>query len=65
MSELPVKEKIEDLIYEIRGLQVILDSDLARLYECTNGTKDINKVSSLIHKIYKKRLKYSSRIKCL
>lgn len=21
----------------------MLDSDLARLYECTNGTKDINK----------------------
>ena len=35
--------KIEDIIYEIRGKQVMLDSDLARLYECTNGTKDINK----------------------
>ena len=34
---------IENLIYEIRGVQVILDSDLARLYECVNGTKDINK----------------------
>lgn len=34
---------IENLIYEIRGVQVILDSDLARLYECINGTKDINK----------------------
>ena len=31
------------MIYEIRGKQVMLDSDLARLYECTNGTKDINK----------------------
>lgn len=39
-----VKEKIniEDLIYEIRGVQVMLDSDLARLYECANGTKSIN-----------------------
>ena len=39
-----VKEKIniEDLIYEIRGAQVMLDSDLARLYECVNGTKSIN-----------------------
>ena len=37
------KVKIEDLIYEVRGKQVMLDSDLARLYECTNGTKDINK----------------------
>src|SRR5574344_1956427 len=31
------------MIYEIRGVQVMLDSDLARLYGCTNGTKDINK----------------------
>ena len=34
---------IEDMIYEIRGKQVMLDSDLAKLYQCTNGTKDINK----------------------
>ena len=34
---------IEDMIYEIRGKQVMLDSDLAYLYKCTNGTKDINK----------------------
>lgn len=33
---------IENLIYEIRGVQVMLDSDLARLYECANGTKTIN-----------------------
>ena len=37
---LNTKKKIEDMIYEIR---VMLDSDLARLYECTNGTKDVNK----------------------
>jgi len=35
-------EKVENLIYEIRGVQVMLDSDLARLYECANGTKTIN-----------------------
>ena len=34
---------IENMIYEIRGKQVMLDSDLAKLYECKNGTKDINK----------------------
>ena len=34
---------IENMIYEIRGKQVMLDSDLAKLYHCTNGTKDINK----------------------
>ena len=33
---------IEKLIYEIRGKQIMLDSDLARLYECVNGTKTIN-----------------------
>ena len=45
MNKIIVKEnkKIEDLIYEIRGKQVMLDSDLAKLYKCTNGTKDINK----------------------
>ena len=45
MNELVVTEEvdIEKLIYEIRGVHVMLDSDLAGLYECTNGTKDINK----------------------
>ena len=44
MNEIIEKEtKIENMIYEIRGVQVMLDSDLAKLYECTNGTKDINK----------------------
>lgn len=35
-------KKIENMIYEIRGKQVMLDSDLARLYQCKNGTKSIN-----------------------
>lgn len=30
------------MIYEIRGKQVMLDSDLAKLYQCKNGTKEIN-----------------------
>ncbi len=34
--------KIEDLIYELRGKQVMLDKDLAFLYNCKNGTKSIN-----------------------
>ena len=34
--------KIENLIYEVRGKQVMLDSDLAKLYGCKNGTKSIN-----------------------
>ena len=36
------KDKISEMIYEIRGKQVMLDSDLAYLYECKNGTKEIN-----------------------
>ena len=43
MNEIEIKEEqIETLIYEIRGKQVMLDSDLARLYRCKNGTKVIN-----------------------
>ena len=44
MKELLVKEEIEieKMIYEIRGKQVMLDSDLAKLYKCANGTKTIN-----------------------
>ena len=34
---------IENMIYEVRGVQVMLDKDLAKLYQCTNGTKDINR----------------------
>lgn len=37
-----MKENIENMIYEIRGKQVMFDSDLARLYECKNGTKEVN-----------------------
>ena len=44
MSEVKVRNEaiIENMIYEIRGKQVMLDSDLAKLYECSNGTKTIN-----------------------
>ena len=44
MSKVSEKEEfiIEDLIYEFRGKQVMLDSDLAILYQCKNGTKEIN-----------------------
>ena len=35
-------KKIENMIYEIREKQVMLDSDLASLYQCSNGTKSIN-----------------------
>jgi hypothetical protein len=31
------------MIYKIRSQQVMLDSNLARLFNCKNGTKDVNK----------------------
>ncbi len=40
MNEIIEKEKVENLIYEIRGKQVMLDSDLAALYQVE--TKRIN-----------------------
>jgi len=43
MNQVIKKEvAIENMIYEIRGKQVMLDSDLAKLYQCSNGTKTIN-----------------------
>ena len=42
MTNIALKDKIENKIYEIRGKQVMLDSDLAELYKCVNGTKTIN-----------------------
>lgn len=55
MNDVIVKEteKVENLIYEIRGVQVMLDSGLARLYECTNGTKDVNKVVNTLNDFLK------------
>ena len=43
MNEVKIKDEvvIENLIYEIRGKQVMLDSDLARLYEVE--TKQLNR----------------------
>ena len=43
MNEIIVNDRrIKNIIYEIRGKQVMLDSDLAKLYQCKNGTKTIN-----------------------
>lgn len=44
MNEIIEKEQIliEDLIYEIRGVQVMLDSDIAKLYQVE--TKRVNEV---------------------
>ena len=36
MYELKKELNIENMIYEIRGKQVMLDSDLAKLYQCKN-----------------------------
>ena len=44
MNELALEGKtnIKDKIYEINGKYVMLDSDLARVYHCKNGTKEVN-----------------------
>ena len=39
-----IEEQIKNFIYEVRGKQVMLDSDLARLYEV--DTKRINEAVS-------------------
>ena len=42
MNGVILKEDIKNMIYVVRGKQVMLDSDLAKLYGCANGTKTIN-----------------------
>ena len=42
MNEILEKEKIENSIYEIRGEQVMLSSDIAKLYN--DETKRLNEV---------------------
>ena len=37
MEELLKELKIEDMIHEVRGKQVIMDFDLAKLYACSNS----------------------------
>ncbi len=42
MNNIIKQEDIERKIYTIRGEEVMLDSDLAEIYKCANGTKTIN-----------------------
>ena len=42
MNDIIRKTNIKNMIYEIRGKQVMLDSDLAKLYGYANGTKTFN-----------------------
>ena len=42
MNEIAETKYIERKIYNIRGVEVMLDSDLAEQYQCANGTKSIN-----------------------
>ena len=42
MNEITEIKDIESKIYNIRGVEVMLDSDLAKQYQCANGTKSIN-----------------------
>lgn len=40
------EENIESKIYKIRGVQVMFDYDLAKLYHCKNGAKEVNQAVS-------------------
>jgi len=42
MNEIAETKNIERKIYNVRGVEVMLDSDLAEQYQCVNGTKSIN-----------------------
>ena len=53
MNQIIKKENIENLIYEIKGKQVILDSDLAKLYKVE--TKRINEA------VYRNKEKFPER----
>ena len=50
-----IEEQIKNFIYEVRGKQVMLDSDLARLYEV--DTKRINEAVETIKIELKERLR--------
>ena len=56
MNEIIEKEiiNIEDMIYEVRGVEVMLDSDLAKLYHVE--TKRINEA------VYRNKEKFPERI---
>ena len=56
MNEVVIDNQIiiENLIYEIRGKQVMLDSDLARLYSVRQ--KELMKLLKIIHKNFQKDL---------
>ena len=42
MNEMAEIKDIESKIYNIRGVEVMLDTDLAKQYQCANDTKSIN-----------------------
>jgi len=42
MNEIAETQDIERNIYNVRGVEVMFDSDLAEQYHCANGTKSIN-----------------------
>ena len=42
MNEIAETKSIENKIYNIRGVEVMLDSDLSEQYKCAYGTKSIN-----------------------
>ena len=58
MNNIIKKENIENLIYEVRGKQVMLDSDLAWLYQCSNGAKTVNQAVKRHIKRFPERFRF-------
>ena len=57
MNDIINKElNIANMIYKIDGKEVMLDSDLAKLYKCKNGTKEINQA------VFRNKDKFPERI---
>ena len=67
MNEIAEKDliSIESMIYEIDGKEVMLDSDLAKLYKCKNGTKEINQAVIIIQKSFQIDIYLELRIKSI
>lgn len=58
MPNIVLIDDIENMIYEVRGKQVMFDSDLAKLYKCKNGTKTINQAVKRHIKRFPKRFMF-------
>lgn len=66
MHDIAENINIKDMIYEVRGKEVMLDSDLAKIYGCKNGTKEINQaIKNNPNKFPKRYCFRISELECL